>query len=131
MHNAMGKMFDYIFKVVFAKYRRTLARILYIQFSGDPRQIEKEFPGELLQVMCMSAAVYFYLKHRRAPSVKELHKYMLELAEKYPIVALLMLYARFAKVKNKMMKMSERKQPQGATMNYIFELSSLPCLSLQ
>jgi hypothetical protein len=42
-----------------------------------------------------------------------------------------MLYARFAKVKNKMMKMSERKQPQGATMNYIFELSSLPCLSLQ
>jgi hypothetical protein len=29
------------------------------------------------------------------------------------------------------MKMSERKQPQGATMNYIFELSSLPCLSLQ
>jgi hypothetical protein len=44
MHNAMGKMFDYIFKVVFAKYRRTLAHILYIQFPGDPRQIEKEFP---------------------------------------------------------------------------------------
>ena len=111
MHNAMGKIFDYIFKVAFAKYRRTLARILYIQFPGDPRQIEKEFP-ELLQALYMSAAKYFYLLHRRAPSVKELHGYMLKRAEQYPVVALLMLYTRFAEI-NKMMKMSERKLPRG------------------
>jgi hypothetical protein len=80
MHNAMGKIFDYIFKVAFTKYRRTLARILYIQFPGDPRQIEKEFP-ELLQALYMSAAKYFYLLHQRAPSVKELHDSMLKSQE--------------------------------------------------
>jgi hypothetical protein len=102
---------------------------LYIQFPGDPRQIEKEFP-ELLQAMYMSADVYFYLKHRRAPSVKELHKYMLKRAEKYPIVALLMLYARFAEV-NKMMKMSERKQPRGNRELYFRTLKfALPLFAM-
>jgi hypothetical protein len=40
LHNAMGKLFDYIFKIFYASYRRTTARILYIQFPGDPRQLK-------------------------------------------------------------------------------------------
>ena len=113
LHNSMGKMFDYIFKVIYSSYRRTLNRVLWIQFPGDPRQLEQEFP-ELLQAVYGSAAQYFYDKHKRVPSVSELNEYMLERGKKYPVVGLIILYCRFAEIA-KMMKMSERKEPHGDT----------------
>ena len=113
LHNSMGKMFDYIFKVIYSSYRRTFNRILWIQFPGDPRQLEQEFP-ELLQAVYGSAAQYFYDKHKRVPSVSELNEYMLERGKKYPVVGLIILYCRFAEIA-KMMKMSERKEPHGDT----------------
>jgi hypothetical protein len=42
LHNAIGKLFDLIFKIFYSKYRRTSKRIEYIQFPGDPRQLENK-----------------------------------------------------------------------------------------
>lgn len=129
LHNAMGKLFDLIFKIFYAKYRRTRNRIEYIQFPGDPRQLEKEFV-EFLQAVYGSAAVYFHLKFNRAPSAKELNDFMLARGKKYPIVALLILYTRYAEVA-KMMKMSERKKPRGCMKLFIATLEfALPLFAM-
>ena len=111
LHCAIGKLFDSIFTQLYRKYRPSDARVTWIQFPGDPRQLEQEYP-EFLQAVYGSAAVYFFKKYKRVPSVTELHQYMLERAEKYPVVALVILYTRYAEVA-KMMKMSERKLPRG------------------
>lgn len=129
LHNAIGKLFDYIFKYYFGTYRRTLARIFYIQFPGDSRQIEKEFP-ELLQAIYGSAAKYFHAKYGRAPSAKELNEFMLERGKKYPLVALIILYSRYAEVA-KTMKMSERIGPRGCMKTFIATLQfALPLFAM-
>eukprot|EP00986_Skeletonema_menzelii_P002100 scaffold575_cov121-Skeletonema_menzelii.AAC.1 len=120
MHNCRGLMFVTMLDEFFSSFRNTPNRRKWVIFPSDPRQLEDELP----QIICAHYASAFIncwedgktkgiYRDGEYPSVKDVHKYMLGRAAKYPFLKAVLNDIRYAEIA-KMMKMSAKIGKRGS-----------------
>ena len=67
LYNAMGDLFANIFPTLVKGYRDSPLKIQWIQFPGDPRQLENEYP-QILSAIYGSAAMHLKAHLGHVPS---------------------------------------------------------------
>ena len=95
--NANGEYFEEMLKYFFGVFRDTLDKVKWILTPSDPRQREEEYPWYLLAMY--SRAHQNLEEHlERSVSAAEVHQFMLQRAEAYPICPLVLLEIRMGEV---------------------------------
>ena len=116
LYNCCGTMFGNFVEKFFGAWRSTSARIEWILFPPDPRQLEAEMP----QYICAhyySAFIYLWESRGRTPetlpSATDVHEYMLLRAKTSPYRQAVLVHIRYYEI-SKLMRMSSKIGKRGS-----------------
>ncbi|KAL7549786.1 hypothetical protein ACHAWF_015642 [Thalassiosira exigua] len=116
MHNCCGLMFGNFVKQFMAAWRDTLAKIYWILFPKDPRQLENEL-SEYILTMYRSAFLWLWdlwgRVQSKIPTAADVHHFMLERAKDCPYRQACLIEIRYAEV-TKLLKNASRVGKRGS-----------------
>ncbi|KAL7540626.1 hypothetical protein ACHAXR_010257 [Thalassiosira sp. AJA248-18] len=101
LHNCCGIMFGNYVKHFFAAWRDTLAKVYWILFPSDPRQLENELPQYILEHY-RSAFLFLWESwgndKSNIPSAKDVHQYMIDRAKDCPYRQACLIELRYIEI---------------------------------
>ena len=115
LHNCCGMMFGNFVKNFMSSWRDTLAKVYWILFPKDPRQLKNELQQYIIE-MYRSAFLWLWdpwgKDRERIPTATDVHRYTLERAKDCPYRQACLVELRYAEI-TKLLKNDSRVGKRG------------------